>query len=116
MKNTVGLFYFCRMTLFAVVCAFGWIDSAFAGVTSGQIGSVEVVGSAGGAPNNFDFRVTFAGSLVICNGQTWAYMNTTDANYQATMANILSARALGSVVYISWLQQGSYCQIVFISW
>jgi hypothetical protein len=49
--------------------------------SSGQIGTILVVGSADGAPGVEDFRVHLAGTPIICNGNTWAYINTTDVNY-----------------------------------
>ena len=108
-----------RSLLLVVGCIIGGISAAYAqsGVSVGQVGAVEIVGSGSGAPGNFDFRVYIAGGAVVCNGQTWAYVNTTDANYNAIVANILSARALGAQVTLNWIQSSSgYCQIGYMSW
>jgi hypothetical protein len=116
LQGLVSMKVLLRCYSLSLVCALGWSTPALADVTVGLIGSVEVVAAPSGAPGNFDFRITFAGSPVVCNGQTWAYINISDPNYQATVANILSARAMNLPVYISWVQNGSYCQIGFINW
>jgi hypothetical protein len=76
-----------------------------------------IVASAGGAPGNYDFRVYFVGSPVICNGQPWAYININDTNYAAIVANALAARTSGAMVSLNWTQQSNgYCQINFMTW
>src|SRR6185312_14378947 len=93
-----------RSLLLVVACIIGGISAAYAqsGVSVGQVGAIEIVGSGSGAPGNFDFRVYLIGGSVICNGQTWAYVNTTDVNYNAIVANILSAGTLGAQVQLNW--------------
>jgi hypothetical protein len=112
LKSTRGL-------LLALGCIIGCISTAYAtsGSSVGQVGVAETIGSAGGAPGNFDFRVYLLGGPVICNGQIWAYVNSTEANYNAIVANILSARASGASVTLNWNQDGSgYCHISYMSW
>jgi hypothetical protein len=110
----------CVKLVFAMIGMAGLLTAALAqssGQSSGQIGSLFTVASSGGAPGNYDFRVYFVGSPVICNGQPWAYVNIGDANYAAIVANILAARASGATVLLNWTQQANgYCQINFISW
>lgn len=99
--------------------ALGWVGevSAQTGFSSGQVGTVYVIASAGGAPGLYDFRVFLAGNPVICNGNAFAYVNTSDANYSTIVANVLSARALGATLNIAWTQQSNtYCLIDFIWW
>jgi hypothetical protein len=104
--------------LLAILCIVGAISSAHAnGTNTGTVGAVSVVGSGGGAPQNYDFRVSLTGNPVICNGQTWAYVNIADANYDEIIANILSAKTLAATVTLYWTQVSTgYCQITMISW
>jgi hypothetical protein len=110
----------CVKTVCALIGTFGLFSPVLAqssGYSSGQIGSFFIVASAGGAPGNYDFRVYFVGSPVICNGQPWAYININDANYAAIVANALAARTSGAMVSLNWTQQSNgYCQINFMTW
>jgi hypothetical protein len=81
---------------------------------AGYVGNLDVVGSAGGAPGNYDFRIFLTTNQVICNGQTWAYINATDANYNALVASILAAKATGGIVTLYVNPVGAYCQLVFV--
>jgi hypothetical protein len=81
---------------------------------AGQVGDIETVGSGGGAPGNYDFRVFLTSGGVICNGQNWAYINTSDANYSALLASILSAKALGSTVTLYTNPVGAFCQLAYV--
>lgn len=79
---------------------------------SGQVSQDIIVGSAGGAPGNYDFRVFLQGNPAQCNGVTWSFVNTNDANYQAIVASIYTARSLGVPVTLSVIQTSTgYCQI-----
>jgi len=78
----------------------------------GYVGVTEVIGSSGGAPGNFDFRIHLTGDTVICNNQVWAYVNTTDVNYSSMVANILAAKVAGWPVTMAITQTSSgYCQL-----
>ena len=105
-----------RSSLLVVGCLIGGISAAYAtGSSSGQVSFILVVASGAGAPGNYDFRVSLVGGQVICNGQTWAYVNANDANYNGISANILSSRALGIPVTLYWNQDSSgSCQIAYI--
>jgi hypothetical protein len=110
----------CVKIVGALIGTFGLFSAVPAqssGYSSGQIGSFFIVASTGGAPGNYDFRVYFVGSPVICNGQPWAYININDANYAAIVANALAARTSGTQVSLNWTQQSNgYCQINFMTW
>jgi hypothetical protein len=81
----------------------------------GTVGTVETVGSGAGAPGNLDFRVQLSGNPVICNGQIFAYVNLSDANYNAMVANILGAKAAGWGVTLNVAQDATgYCQLVWL--
>ena len=84
--------------------------SAITTVT-GQVGTIEVVGSGGGAPGNYDFRVFLVTSGTICNGQNWAYINSYDANYSALVSSVLQAKSLGLTVTLFVSAVGSYCEL-----
>jgi hypothetical protein len=84
---------------------------------AGQVGNVEIIGSGGGAPGNYDFRVFLTTGGVICNGQNWAYINTGtagDANYSALVSSVLLAKSLGSTVTLYVNPVGSYCQLAYM--
>ena len=81
---------------------------------AGYVGNLDVVGSAGGAPGNYDFRIFLTTNAVICNGQTWAYINATDGNYNALVASILAAKTTGGIVTLYVNPVGAYCQLVFV--
>lgn len=84
-----------------------------AAITSitGHVGTVEVVGSGGGAPGNYDFRVFMSTGETICNGQNWAYINTYDANYSVLVSSVLQAKSLVSPVTLFVNPVGSYCEL-----
>ena len=83
--------------------------------TTGQVGAVEIVGSGASAPGNYDFRVYLVGTPIICNGEPWVYINTNDANYNALVASILTAKSLGSTVNFFWTQASNgFCQLDYI--
>jgi hypothetical protein len=85
-------------------------------LVSGQIGSTETVGTSGGAPGNYDFRIWLASGAVICNGQNWAYVNVSDGNYAAIVASTMTARAMGTTVTIAVTQDAlGYCQLSYIA-
>ena len=75
----------------------------------GQVGSYTVGAFAG----SYDFRIFLATGGVVCNGYNWAYINTTDANYQALVAVVLSAKALGQTVILGVNVDGGtgYCHL-----
>jgi hypothetical protein len=81
---------------------------------AGTVGNLDVVGSGGNAPGNYDFRIFLTTNQVICNGQTWAYINATDANYGALVASILEAKATCGVVTLYVNPVGAYCQLAFV--
>jgi len=90
---------------------------ALDGFLSGQVGGIVVVGPGAGAPGAYDFRVSLAGNPVICNGQTFAYLQSTFANYSTLVANILTARSTGTSITIVWTHDNSgYCMIDYITW
>jgi hypothetical protein len=85
-------------------------------LVSGQIGSTETVGTTGGAPGNYDFRIWLASGAVICNGQNWAYVNVSDANYATIVASTMTARATGITVTLAVTQDAAgYCQLSYIA-
>jgi hypothetical protein len=100
-----------------LLCCVGAISAgaAYAGVVAGQVGRIDTVGSGSGAPNNFDFRIFFVGSPVICNGQPWAYVNSTEVNYNTIVANVLLAKSLGVSVSLTVTQDGSgFCHLDYL--
>jgi len=107
-----------RLTLvLRAICLFGLIGSAqAAGPMTGQVGLIVNLGSGNGTQGQGDFRVYFQGQPVICNGTPWAYVNTTDYNYQAIVSNILTARSNGLPITIYWVQTSVGCEISQVEW
>jgi hypothetical protein len=81
---------------------------------AGQVGNLEIIGSGGGAPGNYDFRVSLTSGGIICNGQNWTYINTSEANYSALVASILSAKTLGLTVTLYVDPVGAYCHLDYL--
>jgi hypothetical protein len=88
-------------------------------VVSGKIGQLEGVGSAGGAPGNYDLRIYLAGKSDICVGATdpkWAFINSNEANYQGMLSLILMAQTTGRNVTLYTVKaQNGYCQLGHIA-
>jgi hypothetical protein len=90
---------------------------ATTGVSSGTMGAFHVIAAAGGAPGAKDFQVTFSGSITVCPGHTFSYVNSNEANYTTIVQNLMSARDHGSTVTINWTTDASgFCHITEIGW
>lgn len=82
----------------------------------GQISQVQLIASPAGAPGAQDFRVILVGNVPICGTNTWAYINSTDANYAASVAALLSAKLSGSTVQLnSSPDSAGNCQIYYFT-
>ena len=46
---------------------------------------------------------------------TWGYLNSSDANYKATLANLMLAFATGKSVTIFTINEGGGCHIHYVS-
>jgi hypothetical protein len=98
-----------------LLCCVGAGGAAYAGEITGQIGRLDTVAAGGGAPNNYDFRVYLVGSTVICNGQTWAYVNSGEVNYSTIVANLLAAAATGAGVGLIATQDSvGFCHLDYL--
>ncbi len=99
----------------ALACLTAVVTPALADTQAqGQISSMWFVGSAGGAPGNYDVRVILANNPVICNNQIWAYINVGDANYSAMVAGLLAAKASGNTVLLDVTTDGAgYCHLAY---
>jgi hypothetical protein len=82
---------------------------AWDGYPDGVPATIEVAQGAA----NYSFRVHFAPAVPMCgNGNTWAYLNTTDGNYSTFVAAILMAKAQGTRVTVySNVDASGYCHI-----
>lgn len=86
--------------------------------TAGKVGEIDAVAAAGGAPNNFDFRVYLAGNPTLCvvtNQGYWAYINTTDANYKTITTLVTAAYLTGRTVALYATPVNGYCQITYLA-
>jgi hypothetical protein len=87
--------------------------SAFAwdGAVPGTIQRIDVTGGT-----NQGFRVYLTGMPVMCtNGSTWAYLNSTDSNYNAYVSALLMAKTVGYQVTLYTTTVNGYCQIGYIA-
>ena len=89
----------------------GSFAQAWDGTPIGTISRIDVT-----AGDNYGFRVYLEGSPPICNGQTWAYLSSTDSNYNAYLAALLAARASNLSVELCVTQDATgYCHIGYIA-
>lgn len=109
---------FIRATLAACLAAMALSTaSAWDGAVNGTIIQLDGLGSTGGAPGNFDFRIYISGGPLMCTGAAqsgWAYVNSTDANYKALVSMLLTAYVMGKNVTVYSNLVNSECQIGYI--
>ena len=111
-----------RIAAFIIIVSCTLAHAQSASMVGGTINRIDSVASAGGAPNNGDTRVYLNGVSTFCSGTadpTWAFVNTTDANYKGVVASLLMAYATGKQVVITSIAgagtSGPRCQIQSIS-
>lgn len=85
---------------------------AWDGSVSGRIAQADVT-SAG----NLAFRVVLESSPAMCgNANAWAYVDTTDANYNAYVAVLLAAKAQNVLIHVySNRDAQGYCKIGYVA-
>ena len=82
-------------------------------IASGKITKTGYVAARGGAPGNYDFRVTMAPEA--CPGTPWAYVNLSDPNYKAIVAALIAAQVSGKDITLhSDRAPNNWCEIVFV--
>jgi len=74
------------------------LANAWDGVATGTITKIDTINEA----NNYELRV-FLGSTAMCNNpdptvKTWAFLNSSDANCKATLANLMLAFSMEKTV------------------
>jgi hypothetical protein len=90
-------------------------SNAWDGAATGPIAQLDVVTGPGGAPGNYDVRVYLTGYPIMCSGGAeWAYLNSTDANYNTLSAALMMAKATGSNVRVFSLFQYGQCRIGYV--
>jgi hypothetical protein len=106
-------------TLFAVgltlVCTL--THAQWGGVVGGKIAQVHTVSTSG----NADFRVYLVNSPVMCTGAidpSWVFINNSNPNYKAIVANVLLAYSLNKTVTFysnkSTTGPAGYCEIGYM--
>ena len=98
-----------------IACITSSVAHAWDGVATGVISKIDTVNET----NNYELRV-FLGSTVMCNNttptmNTWAYLNSADANYKTTVANLVLAFTTGKTVTIFTMNEGYGCHIHYVS-
>ncbi len=95
---------------------------AFAGQTSAWdgavIGTISQIDTVANEPNDYEVRI-YLGGITMCtatNGtQDFAYMNSTDNNFKATLANLMMAYSMGKTVNIYTMNDSSVgCHIHYV--
>lgn len=86
---------------------------AWDGVFTGKVAQIDLVSSG----TNYGFRVYLENLPAICTGgPNWAYINSTEDNYQAIASALLLAYSSGKTVTIySNLQSTGYCKIEYVT-
>jgi hypothetical protein len=94
----------------AGVLALPGVSFSWDGAVSGVITQIDVTDGA-----NAGFRVYLP--IAMCgNTNGWAYLNSTDSNYSAYAAALLTAKSQGTTVYIYSNRDGNgNCHIGYIS-
>jgi hypothetical protein len=103
-SRTIGL----TLALLATSQAVAWD-----GTVTGVIRRADVTDGP-----NYAFRIELQGVPQLCgNANTWAFIDSTTANYNVYVASILAAKAAGDtvVVYSNRDATTGYCRIGYIS-
>ena len=104
-----------KLSLSFLIWCFSTLAFSWDGVVEGVINVVDVVPVNG---ENFGFRVSFESNQPLCgNEHTWAFINQSDPNYDATVAVLLAAKMSGSkvVLYSDQRTSNNYCHIGYVS-
>jgi len=79
-----------------------------------QVGTVTQIDVTDG--NNFGIRVYLSSGVYMCAGSTayWGYLNSTDSNYNAYVATIMTAKATGARLTVWTTNVNGYCHIGYL--
>jgi hypothetical protein len=101
------------ITLVLLFCSFTAL--AWDGAVAGKVAVIDVTGG-----DNYGFRISLEGNPSLCgNGNTWAYINQSDSNYQTYAAVLLAAKLAQKDVTVYSVQESisgkGYCKMGYIS-
>ncbi len=102
-----------RILLLTILSIFATNAFAWDGDVTGTVVEYNlVVGNAG----NYDLRILLTGLPVMCsNGPNWAYVNTSEANYNATLAAVMIAKTTNSKIrFLATKDTAGYCHIGWV--
>lgn len=103
MKNLI------RASMFAVFCLMS--SASWANPSTGKIDHIDIADSG-----NYPFRIYIVGTSVVCTGGTdFAYLDTSNANYQAYVGALLSAYLSGKTVAVYSSLVSGQCLISYVS-
>lgn len=102
-------------TLLSAVLMWSTPASAWDGIVTGKIGSIDV-----NSGNYFDFRVNVEGIISNACGpgtESWVYLNQADSNYQVFVSILTTAYATGKTISASLTNDAgsSYCHISYLT-
>lgn len=101
-----------KRTLVAMVFAvFPVSIFAWDGDVSGYINKVHMQNF-----ETYSARVTLKNSKILCGTRTWAFLHSTDPNYSAIVAGLLSAKATGTSlrIYTNLESPSGDCRIGYV--
>jgi hypothetical protein len=102
------------LTVF-VGLGFSTARAAWDGAVTGKVVQIDTVAE----PGNAEFRV-YLGGAAMCSTSNpatsgWGWLNSTDTNYRAMVANIMLAYTLGKTVTIYTMKEGGdTCHIHYV--
>ena len=84
---------------------------AWDGTYVGTVSQVDVTDSG-----NFGLRVYLSSGVTMCGTSNyWAYLNSTDSNYNTYVAAIVMAKATGAQLTLFTTQVNGYCHIGYLT-
>ena len=107
MRRALSVFFVLMLGVFSSQEALAWD-----GIVSGTISRIDVVPAG-----NLELRVYMDQAQPWCagSGVTWAYLNASASNYEASVAVLNSAFLAGKTVTLYLTTVGSYCEIGYIA-
>ncbi|WP_156480040.1 hypothetical protein [Collimonas pratensis] len=96
----------------ATIVLFSGPANAWDGILSGTVVGIETISTVG---HNMDFRVYISGTAK-CNGNSWAYIDSSAHNYNGIVATVLTAKVTKSSISVYANKDANgYCQIGDVS-
>lgn len=99
-----------RVILAGALALSGQPALAWDGIKTGKITGLDVVADG----QNFGLRVYMDGTPMCGTSITWAFMNKSASNYDATVAVLTSVYLAGKTAVVHTMKNGEYCEIGYV--